>query len=381
MQVQCRNSSQSRRVRRLRKQLAVAPSPVRMPPAKRPAAKAKQALTEEQKQEIREAFDLFDTDGSGALRASAPTMSCGVPPRSRARTLRAPRRTVCHRYDRRQGAEGASTSSNYTPSRRRERPHPAHPAPERPPSHRPALSAHHRRSHTDTRSVAPNAGSRARASPCPAARFLVYAAVLPARGGCGVHTRPRPTPGRDARAWVRAEERRDQEDDRRHRQRWLGHDRLRRVPADDDGQDGARRPAPCHAAPRRAPPRAAPLHPPPPTLHPPPPLAPARPYATPARAPSPSLPFASPLDGADGMMGSGWLGVGLAPDPMTARGGKVLALLPAPACRSLCALAEREGFQGGDPEGFPALRRRRDRQNLLQEPEARRQGVGRKYDG
>ena len=68
----------------------------RMPPAKRPAAKAKQALTEEQKQEIREAFDLFDTDGSGALRASAPTMSCGVPPRSRARTLRAPRRTVCH---------------------------------------------------------------------------------------------------------------------------------------------------------------------------------------------------------------------------------------------------------------------------------------------
>ena len=53
----------------------------------RPAAKAKQALTEEQKQEIREAFDLFDTDGSGAPRASAPTMSCGVPPRSRARTL------------------------------------------------------------------------------------------------------------------------------------------------------------------------------------------------------------------------------------------------------------------------------------------------------
>ena len=54
------------------------------------------------------------------------------------------------------------------------------------------------------------------------------------------------------------------------------------------------------------------LHPP--TLHPPPPLAPARPYATPVLAPpSPSLPFASPLDGADGMMGSGWLGVGLAP--------------------------------------------------------------------
>jgi Ca2+-binding EF-hand superfamily protein len=40
-----------------------------MPPAKRPAAKAKQALTEEQKQEIREAFDLFDTDGSGTIDA------------------------------------------------------------------------------------------------------------------------------------------------------------------------------------------------------------------------------------------------------------------------------------------------------------------------
>ena len=34
----------------------------------KPAAKkaAKFELTEEQKQEIREAFDLFDTDGSGA---------------------------------------------------------------------------------------------------------------------------------------------------------------------------------------------------------------------------------------------------------------------------------------------------------------------------
>ena len=115
-----------------------------MPPAKRPAAKAKQALTEEQKQEIREAFDLFDTDGSGALRASAPTMSCGVPPRSRARTLRAPRRTVCHRYDRRQGAEGASTSSNYPPSRRRERPHPAPTiAPSRPLGAPPPLTHRH----------------------------------------------------------------------------------------------------------------------------------------------------------------------------------------------------------------------------------------------
>ena len=290
-----------------------------MPPAKRPAAKAKQALTEEQKQEIREAFDLFDTDGSGALRASAPTMSCCVPPRSRARTLRAPRRTVCHRYDRRQGAEGASTSSNYPPSRRRERPHPAHPAPERPPSHRPALSAHHRRSHTDTRSIAPNAGSRARASPCPAARFLVYAAVLPARGGCGVHTRPRPTPGRDARAWVRAEERRDQEDDRRHRQRWLGHDRLRRVPADDDGQDGARRPAPCRAATRATSRRPSP----PSTPHPTPSSSSCvrPPVRHPcSRPPPPPSHSPSPLDGADGMMGSGWLGVGLAPDPMTARG-------------------------------------------------------------
>ena len=143
------------------------------------------------------------------------------------------------------------------------------------------------------------------------------------------------------------------------------------------------RDVPLRATPRRD---ARHLVPPLSTLHPPPytlllllrPPARTPPLLAP---PSPSLPFASPLDGADGMMGSGWLGVGLAPDPMTARGGKVLALLPAPACRSLCALAEREGFQGGDPEGFPALRRRRDRQNLLQEPEARRQGVGRKYDG
>jgi hypothetical protein len=33
--------------------------------AKKPAAAGKFELTEEQKQEIREAFDLFDTDGSG----------------------------------------------------------------------------------------------------------------------------------------------------------------------------------------------------------------------------------------------------------------------------------------------------------------------------
>ncbi len=43
---------------------------------RRPAARRKQqqkgdkfALTEEQKQEIREAFDLFDTDGSGSIDA------------------------------------------------------------------------------------------------------------------------------------------------------------------------------------------------------------------------------------------------------------------------------------------------------------------------
>jgi len=33
---------------------------------------AKFELTEEQKQEIREAFDLFDTDGSGKLDAFCP---------------------------------------------------------------------------------------------------------------------------------------------------------------------------------------------------------------------------------------------------------------------------------------------------------------------
>ena len=42
-----------------------------MPPRAAPAARGKgkggkPELTEEQKQEIREAFDLFDTDGSGA---------------------------------------------------------------------------------------------------------------------------------------------------------------------------------------------------------------------------------------------------------------------------------------------------------------------------
>jgi centrin-1 len=38
--------------------------------AKRATDKGKrQGLTEEQKQEIREAFDLFDTDGSGTIDA------------------------------------------------------------------------------------------------------------------------------------------------------------------------------------------------------------------------------------------------------------------------------------------------------------------------
>ena len=34
----------------------------------KPTAKGKPELTEEQKQEIREAFDLFDTDGSGTFK-------------------------------------------------------------------------------------------------------------------------------------------------------------------------------------------------------------------------------------------------------------------------------------------------------------------------
>ena len=54
----------------------------------KPAAKkaAKFELTEEQKQEIREAFDLFDTDGSGALHgwvvaaaaAVVAALACGA---------------------------------------------------------------------------------------------------------------------------------------------------------------------------------------------------------------------------------------------------------------------------------------------------------------
>lgn len=45
-------------------------SQLRKPQARAPGKKGgKPELTEEQKQEIREAFDLFDTDGSGARRA------------------------------------------------------------------------------------------------------------------------------------------------------------------------------------------------------------------------------------------------------------------------------------------------------------------------
>ena len=58
----------------------------------KPAAKkaAKFELTEEQKQEIREAFDLFDTDGSGALSPGYLATSiddAARRPRSLARSL------------------------------------------------------------------------------------------------------------------------------------------------------------------------------------------------------------------------------------------------------------------------------------------------------
>ena len=38
----------------------------------------KQELTEEQKQEIKEAFDLFDTDGSGLRPAGGSSLSTNV---------------------------------------------------------------------------------------------------------------------------------------------------------------------------------------------------------------------------------------------------------------------------------------------------------------
>jgi centrin-1 len=40
-----------------------------MQKVKQPIRKGKSALTEEQRQEIKEAFDLFDTDGSGKIDA------------------------------------------------------------------------------------------------------------------------------------------------------------------------------------------------------------------------------------------------------------------------------------------------------------------------
>jgi len=45
---------------------AAAMPPRAAPPARGKGKGGKPELTEEQKQEIREAFDLFDTDGSGA---------------------------------------------------------------------------------------------------------------------------------------------------------------------------------------------------------------------------------------------------------------------------------------------------------------------------
>ena len=44
-------------------------APRAAPPARGKGKGGKPELTEEQKQEIREAFDLFDTDGSGTSRA------------------------------------------------------------------------------------------------------------------------------------------------------------------------------------------------------------------------------------------------------------------------------------------------------------------------
>merc|ERR1712070_588701 len=40
----------------------------------------------------------------------------------------------------------------------------------------------------------------------------------------------------------------------------------------------------------------------------------------------------------------------------------------------------REGLQGGDPEGFPVVRRRRDGKDLVPQLEARGEGAGREHD-
>ena len=56
----------------------------RKPAAKAGEKKQKFELTEEQKQEIREAFDLFDTDGSGASHIGVQGRARTCPPRSAA---------------------------------------------------------------------------------------------------------------------------------------------------------------------------------------------------------------------------------------------------------------------------------------------------------
>jgi hypothetical protein len=74
----------------------------RKPATKAGEKKQKFELTEEQKQEIREAFDLFDTDGSGASRAACAR---GRAPRSTDAFLYSPP-ALFPRHHRRQGAQG-----------------------------------------------------------------------------------------------------------------------------------------------------------------------------------------------------------------------------------------------------------------------------------
>ena len=50
----------------------------RRPQSGRSSGKAKTDLTEEQRQEIREAFDLFDTDGSGVIDAKERKVAMGA---------------------------------------------------------------------------------------------------------------------------------------------------------------------------------------------------------------------------------------------------------------------------------------------------------------
>jgi len=63
-----------------------------MPQAKAKGKGGKAEQTEEQKQEIREAFDLFDTDGSGAAVRAAACHLCSARLRSAAGQTRRPRR-------------------------------------------------------------------------------------------------------------------------------------------------------------------------------------------------------------------------------------------------------------------------------------------------